>query len=215
MVLLKKFLVTVFLVVPTVRQDANSTAANALVSANEEAAGNASDIVTLKAQIDDLTGRLEKYEGQSDIKGSYEQLMKALSLMNSEEPDAKLASEELAGVNKELLETEGKNTYKALSDIVEGAVADQYFNEGEEAFKHDDFAAAIEAYREVIKYDKTYGDGQAMFNLARSYQLSENYEKAVKYFNKVIELFPDKRIAGQSRYRLGQIPDEFTKPEGE
>lgn len=206
-------LVTVFLVVPTVRQNANSTAANALVSANEEAAGNASDIVALNAQIDDLTKRLEKYEGQSDIKGSYEQLMKALSMMNSEEPDARIAATELESVNKKLLDNEGKNTYDALKKIVASAVSDQYFQEGEEAFKKDDFAAAIEAYKEVIKRDKTYGDGQAMFNLARSYQLSEDFEKAVKYYNKVIELFPDKRIAGQARYRLGQIPKEYTVDE--
>ena len=202
-------LVTIFLVVPTVRQNANSTAANALVSANEEAAGNASDIVALNARIEDLEKKLKKYEGQSDVKGSYEQLMKALSVMNSEEPDARIAATELEKVNKELLDNEGKSTYDALTSIVAGAVADQYFAEGEEAFKHDEFAAAIEAYREVIKRDKTYGDGQAMFNLARSYQLSEDFEKAVKYYNKVIDLFPDKRIAGQARYRLGQIPEEY------
>ena len=206
-------LVTVFLVVPTVRQNANSTAANALVSANEEAAGNASDIVALNAQIEDLNKRLEKYEGQSDIKGSYEQLMKALSMMNSEEPDARVAATELSKVNKSLLENEGKRTYDALSSIVEGAVTDQYFNEGEEAFNEKDYPKAIEAYREVIKADKTYGEGQAMFNLARSYQLSEDFEKAMKYYNKVIELFPDRRIAGQARYRIGQIPEEYRNVE--
>ncbi len=202
-------LVTVFLVVPTVRQNANSTAANALVSANEEAAGHASDIVALNAQIDDLTKRLDKYEGQADVKDSYEQLMRALSLMNAEEPDARLAQNELSKVNKKLLESEGKSTYSALSMIVEGALADQIFEEGEEAFKKDDFPAAIEAYKQVVKMDKTYGDGQALFNLARSYQLSEDYVMAVKYFNKVTELFPDARIAGQARYRLGQIPEEY------
>ena len=202
-------LVTVFLVVPTVRQNANSTAANALVSANEEAAGNASDIVALNAQIDDLNKKIEKYEGQSDVKGSYEKLMKALSIMNSDEPDAVAAAAELSDVNADLLDAEGKNTYDALSGIVDGAVADQYFREGEKAFDDDDFSTAIDKFKAVVKYDKTYGDGQAMFNLARSYQLSENYEKAVTYYNRVIELFPDKRIAGQSRYRLGQIPDEY------
>ncbi len=206
-------LVTVFLVVPTVRQNANSTAANALVSANEEAAGNASDIVALKAQIEDMSKRLEKYEGQADVKESYELLMRALSIMNSEEPEPGIAAAELDKVNKKLLDNEGKNTYDALVGIVDAAVADRYFSEGEEAFDKDDFATAIEDFRQVIKYDKTYGDGQAMFNLARSYQLSEDYKKAIKYFNKVIELFPDKRIAGQARYRLGQIPDEFKTEE--
>ncbi len=202
-------LVTVFLVVPTVRQNANSTAANALVSANEEAAGNASDIVALKAQIDDLNERLEKYEGQADIKESYEQLMKALTMMNSEEPDARVASTVLEKVNKSLLDNEGKKTYDALTGLVEAAVAQQYFNEGEEAFNEKDYVSAIDAYHEVIKFDKTYGEGQAMFNLARSYQLSEDFEKAAKYYNKVIELFPDRRIAGQSRYRIGQLPEEY------
>ncbi len=202
-------LVTMFLVVPTVRQNANSTAANALVSANEEAAGNASDIVALKAQIDDLNKRLEKYEGQADIKASYEQLMKAISMMNSEEPDARVAATELEKVNKSLLENEGKKTYDGLSLIVDAAVADQYFAEGEEAFNEKDYPTAIEAYREVIKYDKTYGDGQAMFNLARSYQLSEDFKNAAKYYKKTVELFPDRRIAGQSRYRIGQLPEEY------
>ena len=52
-----------------------------------------------------------------------------------------------------------------------------------------------------------------MFNLARSYQLAENYQKALKYYEKVVELFDGKRIAGQARYRIGQIPDEFKETE--
>ena len=206
-------LATMFLVVPTVRQNANSMAANALVSANEEAAGNASDIVALNAQIEDLTKRLDKYEGQADIKESYEHLMKALTVMNAEEPDARVASVMLEKVNKDLLDDEGKNTYNNLSFLISVALADQYFKEGEEAFNRDDFMTAIEAYKMVIKLNKQYGDGQAMFNLARSYQLSEDYKNALKYYNRVIDLFPDMRIAGQARYRIGQIPDEFKEEE--
>ena len=76
-------LICFVLVVPTVRQNAQTDAANALVDANEEVAGTSSSIASLKNQVKTLQEELAKYNGKGDVATSYDNLIEASSIYRS------------------------------------------------------------------------------------------------------------------------------------
>ena len=206
-------LVTVFLIVPNVRQNANSSAASALVDANEEAAGNASDIVALNAQIEELESKLENYEGKGDLQTSYEELLKAQTYNNDGDIDN--ASTSLAKVNRDLLGTNGQSIYDALAIVVNTQIAEKTYEEAKNAFYQEDYATAITKYLEVIEMDEGYDNGQALYNLAESYSNQWQFEEALTYYNKVVELYPDTSIARKAQSKADDISESLGTTESE
>lgn len=196
-------LVTVFLIVPNVRQEANSSAASALVDANEEAAGNASDIVALKAQIEKLQSKLENYEGKGDMQTSYEQLFSAQDAYNNADIDA--ASVAISQVNRDLLGTAGQTMYDGLSEIINTQVLENTYAAAVTAFNEQNYDEAINQYLAVIALDEGYDNGQALYNLAESYSNKWDFENALTYYNKVVELYPDTSLSRKAQKKVDDI----------
>ena len=178
-------LVCVFLVMPTMKQRANSDAASALVSANSQAASSQSNANTLKEQVESLQKKLDKYEGQADVKGSYEQLITAENALK--EKDNETASTALAKVNKTLLDDNGKAIYEEISKSVDAQVMKDKYQEGREKMASGDYAGAIDAFKAVVKIDDTYENGDALYRLAESYEKNGDTDKAIKYYTKVAD----------------------------
>ena len=175
-------MVTIFLVVPEVRENANNRAASALVDANEQAAGSASDAVALNAQIKDLQEKLDKYEGQGDLKTSYEQLFVAQELLNN--GDTENAFNTLAQVNRDLLGEGGKNIYDTIAPSINSKMYAIYYSDAKAATKDENYEEAIAKYQMILEAEETYDDGQALYNL---------------------ELFEDKRIARKAQAKMDAI----------
>ena len=58
--------------------------------------------------------------------------------------------------------------------------------------------------------DEQYDNGNALYNLAQAYRKTENWEKAIECYSKVVDLFPGSTIAyNASRYvtQIEQILD--------
>ncbi|MCR4797865.1 MAG: tetratricopeptide repeat protein [Lachnospiraceae bacterium] len=207
-------LVTIFLIVPNVRQNANSSAASALVEANEEAAGSASDVVALKAQLDNLQKKLENYEGKGDIKTSYEKLYAAQNLFNNEEYEK--AYESLQEVNPELLETNGNAAYTMLTLAINEQIAALRYDEAKDAAREEDWNEAILKYEEVIAIDETYDEGQALYALGEAYQKAWQFDKAKATFEKVVETYPDTKLGRKAKRALealekGEMTEQTTE----
>ena len=178
-------LVCVFLVMPTIKQKANSDAASALVNANSQAASSQSDANSLKEEVKQLQKKLDKYEGQADVKGSYEQLLVAENAVKEKDNDA--ASTALEKVNKTLLDTNGKSIYEEVAKSVDAQVMKEKYQEGRDLMASGDYAKAIQAFKTVIKIDETYENGDALYRLAESFEKNGDTDKAVKYYTKVAE----------------------------
>ena len=205
-------LVTIFLIVPNVRQNANSSAASALVEANEEAAGSASDVVALNAQLDNLKEKLENYEGKGDIKTSYEKLFAARTFFDNEEYEK--AWDTLLEVNPELLEQNGASAFTMLSAMVSVQVEEIWYQEGQSAAREEDWDSAITAYEKVLAIDEAYDEGQLLYNLAEAYQNKWNFDQALTYYQKVTELYPDTRL-GRRAARMAKAIENGEVTENE
>lgn len=174
----------VFIVSPTMKQRENEETRKALITANSTSASSKSDVADLQKQVDDLNSKLDKYEGQADLKGSYENLLKA-QLEVTSNGDLDVASKALEQVNKKLLSTNGKELYQNLADQIDQQTLVTKYSEGTTAFRNRKYFDAIDALKAVVDIDDTYDNGEAMYELAEAYENNGDTDKALKYYKKV------------------------------
>ena len=204
--------VTIFLVVPEVRENANNRAASALVDANEEAAGTASDAVALQAMVNDLQEKLDKYEGQGDLKTSYEQLFVARDLNSAGDTENAYAA--LSQVNRDLLGEGGQALYDEIAPEINSKIFAVYYSDAKTATKDENYEEAIAKYQAILETDETYDNGQALYNLAEVYLASGDMNQATETYTRVVELFEDKKIAKKAQGKLDAISaGEEVKPD--
>ena len=74
---------------------------------------------------------------------------------------------------------------------------------GESYFHQKDYILAIKAY-EALVADTTFPKWQAASNLqiGKCYELSENFDQAQKFYQRVIERFEDSEMVGEAKIRL-------------
>lgn len=193
----------VFLVAPTIRQRQNDNARSALITANSKAATSKSDAASLQKQVDQLNTQLDKYEGQSDVKGSYEALIEAYNKASSDDYDT--AANDIEKVNQKLLDENGKELYKTVSDTVDQKVMAQKYEEGRSAYNSGDYDTAIEDLKEVIKLDDTYENGDALYRLAEAYERNNDTDNAIKYYQKVADDYANSYKGRNSTRKLQQL----------
>lgn len=199
-------LICFFLVVPTVKEQAKSEAANALVDANEELTNSSANVETLQKQVKQLEEELEKYTGKSDVVTSYEKLMEAQELSSG--GDLAAAGEALSTVNRELLSDRGKAMYDGIITAVNNKTVEENEAVARRAFRNKKYDEAIAAYLVVVGINENYKDGQVLYNLAESYRETGDMTNAKTYYDKVIAAFPDSSYARNAQKRLEDIASE-------
>lgn len=192
-------LVSIFLIVPTVRQSSNNTNANALINANQNVKNNETNIVTLQSEVDELNEKLSNYEGKGDIKTSYEKLIEAQNYaLNNDIENESVA---LATVNRDLLDANGQAIYDNLSLAVTAANNEKAYSDGLSALSSNDYASAITNLLSVVTADENYADGNAMYELAYAYEKNGENENAINYYNKVAEAYANKKLGRRAKKR--------------
>lgn len=193
-------LVSMFLIFPAIKQSSNSDAMMALINAKEDARSTENDISAMQQTIEGLTNRLNEYEGKSDVKESYEHLVNAQSLVLAE--DMETAMTEFSQVTIELLDPVGVSVYENLKAAISGYELIKNYENAIVAFDDENFAGAVNYYLPVVAEDETYDEGNAIYNLAFSYESVGNKEEALKYYSRTIELFEGRRIARRAGERI-------------
>lgn len=195
-------LICFFLVVPTVRQRAAENAANTLVETNEELTNSASNVSSLKQQVELLQKELEQYTGKADAVESYEHLMRAKEAYDA--ADLTKAGEELSPVNRDLLSAKGQEMYDTIHTAVYAQILEEGYNTGYQAFWSSDYQKAAEQFGLVVFIDQTYHHGDALFYLAESQWNLWNFEEAVANYQKVIDANSDSAHARTAQERINE-----------
>ncbi|MGN0241150.1 MAG: tetratricopeptide repeat protein [Candidatus Weimeria sp.] len=194
----------VFIVSPTIRQRENEETRKALITANSTSASSKSDVADLQKQVDELNTKLQKYEGKSDLKGSYENLLKA-QLEATSDGDLDAASTALDKVNKKLLSTNGKTLYNSLADQIDQQTLVTKYSEGTTAFRNGKYSDAIDALKAVVDIDETYDNGEAMYELAEAYENNGDTKNALKYYKKVAKDYSNYYRGRNSASKVQQL----------
>lgn len=198
--LIMGLLISVFLIFPAIRQASNSDAMTALINAKEDARSAENDISAMEQTIEGLTNRLEEYEGKADIKESYEHLLRAETLINSGDIGGSIG--DFSAINKGLLSGNGAEIYDRLDLVIGDYIKNNNYDEAKRAFLAENYATAVEKYLPVVSEDETFDDGNALYNLAFSYEQLDRIEEALKYYNRTVELYQERRLGRRASERI-------------
>lgn len=193
-------LVSIFLIFPAIKQAGNSDAMSALINAKEDARSAENDISAMQQTIEGLTNRLKEYEGQTDIKYSYEHLLLAEQLIAA--GDMEGAKTEYLQVTREMLEPKGVEIYDQQSIVIGDYVKRTNYEDGKRAFEAEDYTVAVEKYLPVVTEEETFDEGNAIYNLAFSYEQLDKIEEALKYYNRTVEIYQERRIGRRAAERI-------------
>lgn len=195
--------VTCFLVVPSVKQKAKSDANTSVVQANDTITTKNQQITNLENQIDDLNQQVSSAKSDSEETSnkisSYDQLLSAYK--SFQEGDITAAGDALSGVKEENLSDTAKEIYQNINATVNDQYLQVTYADSYQAYSNYNYEEAKTGFEKVVEMDEAYQDGNAIYYLAQTYRnLGEN-EKAIEYYQKVIDGYPNtERAANSSRY---------------
>ena len=196
-----------YLVVPARVQHAQSQVNEQLKSVSEQLDAKTVQVDELTQQINDLTkekdslsSSLNEAQGVNVAVEANTDLIEAALMYMNKTADEQTIAEELELIDQDYLDNDAtesfKTLYQTILEAVGPVVAKGYYNTGYEAFRTEEYDTAIENLEKAFKYDAT--NGEALYNLAQSYNRSGDTDKAVETYKKVIELFPNTEKARKS-----------------
>lgn len=201
--------VTCFLVVPGIRQSAKSNANTAVNQANETIASKNQEINSLENQITELNSRLEDEAADSDVLldriTSYDQLLQ--SYQAYQDGDNIASGEALANVNKDYLTEEAQSIYDDLSDQVNSGYIQTLYEDAGTAYNERNYEDAATGFEKVVAIDEKYESGDALYFLAQCYRNLEQDEKAITYYQKVVDQYPNTEHASNAQQYLEELQE--------
>ena len=203
-----------YLVVPARVQHAQSQVNEQLKSASEQLDAKTVQVDELTQQINDLTkekdslsSSLNEAQGVNVAVEANTDLIEAALMYMNKTADEQTIAEELELIDQDYLDNDAtesfKTLYQTILEAVGPVVAKGYYNTGYEAFRTEEYDTAIENLEKAFKYDAT--NGEALYNLAQSYNRSGDTDKAVETYKKVIELFPNTEKARKSENYIKEL----------
>jgi len=206
--------VACFLLIPG-RDSANdSKAQEELRVVSEQLDKKTGDIADLNLQIERLNNEKEALQTSLDNvvgAGGSEQAMNivmqaAQAYMDNPEDLDRIADilEPMDMNEAEAIESESFQALRSfLVNKVGPASAEKYASEGEEAYKKDLYEDAITAYQKAMEYGLVTED--MLYNIAASYNATGDTVNAKKYYENLIERYPDTEKAKRAQNFLEEI----------
>lgn len=203
-----------FLILPARIQNAKADINGQLVEVSQQADAKAASIVELEQKVKALTEsnttlqeELSNYAGKDGEQKTNDKLL-AAALAYIEKPnDYEVIAEHLEGIEPAFIEENASKDfvalYEKLMELVGKKVSGTYYTSGYNAYKQEDYAAAIADLSKAYQFDST--NGEALYNLGNAYNKSGDRQKAKETYTKVIELFPDTEKAKKSQDYLNEL----------
>lgn len=205
--------VTYFLMVPAARSETMSEAQKTITQISNESDQKTVRIKELESgteklekELAELKGQVDSLVGNGGTMDTVNHLLTVTSdyLLNQDIYATASELEEISeSVNMEETSEGFRTLFGTLKAVIGPELSVKYATEGSEAFRTEDFDAAIDAYTKAFYYDPENAD--ALFYLARSYHRAEKEEEAITAYQSVIELFPDTERARKAKQFLSEL----------
>ncbi len=190
-----------FLILPEVRQRANTRATAQVVEADQTLAVRDQTIEKMQAEMDSLNQQMKDAADATESAGertlSYQALLNAYQYF--EEYDYTLADVALTEVNRSLLETDGQELYDLMQETMELSTLENAFETGKELYNERNYSEAITKFLSIADAHPDYEEGQVDYYLAYCYNYTGDYENAIKWFNITMEYATDPTILETSQ----------------
>ncbi len=206
-----------FLVVPAAQSKVRNEEQQVITRISSESDAKTARIQELESQVEgmnesvtEIQAQLESYVGVDGTLQNTEVLLHALAAYLEAEDKvagAAAAAAELESIAQKVnLEemTEGfRRLYEAARRVILPEVAAAYLDEGNRLFNARNYTEAAAAFEQAAAYDGS--NEEALYQMAQSYRISGENEKAIAAYDKVIELFPDSWRAERSQSYRAQL----------
>lgn len=205
-----------FLILPAKVQSEKAEVNKELRTVSEQSDAKSATIDDLNQQIHTLTTenqqleeQLENYVGTNGAMSIMDELLQAVQIYMETPDDIEKIAEYLDKIAEEAVLEETsesfRTTYQYLIDAVGPALAEQYYTEGHNAYRGENYADAIPNLEKAVYYDAVHANGDALMYLANSYQNTGDEDKAIETYKRVIELFPDTERARRAQQAIDEI----------
>ena len=206
-----------FLVVPAAESKVRNEEQQVITRISSESDAKTARIQELESQaaginenMAEIQAQLESYVGVDGTLQNTEILLNAIAAYMEAEDKAEgaaAAAGELESIAQRVNLDEMTDGFRRLYEAARGAilpeVAAAYLEEGNRLFNARNYAEAAAALEQAVAYDA--GNEEALYQLAQSYRISGDNEKAIAAYDKVAELFPDSWRAERSREYRTQL----------
>ena len=209
---------TVFLIVPTVENNYTNQLKSKEIEYNEElnkqtqSMGSLEkDKTDLEEQIDTLQAQIDEYNLNVYDDTIYDDLLNTAKTFNDEllkgDPNAINYTEianKLSKVNADKLERpQALTLYNQIKDAVYLNASEELYDQGHDLYTGRKYDDALEALLKAYDYNPQNDD--AVYFIARSYQQLNDDENAAKYYNIILEQFPDSNREEDATDHLAEV----------
>ena len=115
----------------------------------------------------------------------------------------------LANVNVDYLSQSSKTIYDQINAQVNQQYLETMYSEGYAAYSRYDYEAAVTALQAVVDMDESYHDGYAIYYLAQSCRKVGNNQKALEYYRKIAEQYPNTSRASTAQRYITELEEEL------
>lgn len=204
-----------FLVIPSVKTNVQNDMQAKVTEISNQVDAKNSTITELESKISDLesetqrlTKDLEAYVGTDGTLESMENLLVAANLYITQQ-DYVQTAENLELIRQNVVLEETSQSFQDLFNGLLAAVGPEVsvicYTEGYAFYENRDYEAAIPLLEKTVTYDETHSNG--WYYLAQSYRNTEQKEKAIEAYTKVIELVPDSDRASRSQRYIDDLKE--------
>ncbi len=198
------------LVVPAVRQRANTNAVAQVVETDQSLAVRTQTVETLQAELDALNEQIrdvaDANESASERTQTYQNFLKAYQYYMAD--DYAAAGTALDDVNRTLLDAEEQELYDSMREETEAATLESTYNAGLNLYEARDFEGAITQFLKVVDAQIDYENGQAAYFLAFAYNYTDDYANAIKWFHTTEEYATSQSILATARNMAASLEAE-------
>jgi tetratricopeptide (TPR) repeat protein len=202
-----------FLVVPNVKKQTSQDYNSKIVDLNSDLAVQTKTITTLENDKEDLQKQIDqlntdinkmKEESKAFDETLYDDLFAAIkSYVAKEGNDAiiqKLLKVDISKIERQ----SAVDVYNTLKDELFPAASASIYEDGHNKYTNRKYEEAIQILQSVvdINADKV---PDALYFIGRSYQMLSDKENASKFYNEVIDKYPDTERADQAKSKLQEL----------
>lgn len=210
-----------FLIMPHINSNKSSDANSEFKKYSEQKASNDSDVTTLQNENENLQKELEEVKKEnSELKGdtsgdgttiqeSYENFIAAIQYYVAK--DNVNAAKSLLKVNKDSISGDtAKELYNKIKKETYPDASQEYFENGRDAYNGQgdyagkkDYDKSIKLLLKSLEFDEDNTD--SMYFLGRCYQQQSKVEEAKKYYNQILDEYPDSARVSEAQSRLREL----------
>jgi len=200
-----------FLVVPAAVSNANNEAQKTITDIGNQLDTKTSRIQELETQMealqtenDTLNQELQGYVGADGTLQTIDSLLAAATTY-LETQDITQTAANLETISASVNVDDTSEAFQKLYKTLLGLIGP--YETGYNAYRSEDYKAAIENLSKAVIYDETNKD--AWLSLGNSYRKSDDAQNAITTYDKIIELFPETETARSAQRYRSQLAGEF------